>query len=1488
VAIVTGTYALGNRFKIGVTLSTNPNLRRDLEAHYSFDGGTVDWAASSNNVTDVAGGDDNATVQTDVAQYIYATSYDNTVRKIDSNGTEVWSFTGFTDDVYSIAVEPNGDYVYAGSHDIGTTLRKIDSAGNEVWSFTGFTDDVYSIAVVDNGSAIYAVSADSTLRKIDSNGTEVWSFTEFSVPVEGVSVEPDGSHVYAAGGGTVRKIDLTGTEVWSFTGFGADVTSVAVVDDGSVVYAGSEDTTLRKIDSTGSEVWSYSILGGYDVTSVAVEPDGSHVYAGRSDGYITKFDSTGTDIWFAGASDITLGVAVADDGSSVYQTVLSNSWLKKYDSSGNEVWSFTGFTSEVSDVAVTQPTPLSSKDYATSGRLGQGVTLSGLSQAIDAGTIGSNIQTVALWIKPDSDTEEVLQLSSSVDIAISSGSVSTTGFSSPTVYVDGQQTTGGVTAGEWHHIVVTDSSNITADSVKLGEVGGTYYEGAMDDVRFYSRALNETDRQRLFELGATTRINTTISGNEELRNAQVLHYPFDGGTINWALGGKNVADTVGAKNATLSSGDTTHSYHIVELGTLFKVDSTGTEVWSFTGFADEGEGVAVVPDGSAVYGISIDTTLRKIDSTGSEVWSFTGFTSAVSGVAVEDDGSHVYGASYDATLRKIDDQGSEVWSFQGYDDYVGGVAVEDDGSFVYAIGRFDFGQHSLRKIDSSGNEIWSFAVSDQIADVAVDAEGDHIYIAMYDSTLRKIDSAGNEVWSFTGFTGRVLGVAVESDSQYVYAGSYDTTLRKIDSTGTEVWSFTAFPELVNDIAIEADANLYVGSADNTLRKIDTQGNEAWSFSGVASNVEDVSVEQPSGPSPASYAAQGRLGQGLNLSDNSNSVDAGNVGSNIQTVALWVKPDSDTEDVLQLSTSINISLSSGSISTVGFTSPTVYVDGEQAASGIEAGQWHHIVVTDTSNITADAVKIGEVSGSYYNGAIDDFRLFATALSDRLIQRVYELGQSTRVGVTVASAGEAETQLAAHWTFDGASVDWSSNLNNVADRAGHNDASLSSIGFSQHVYIADEYNYTLRKIDKDGNEVWAASVGAEPADVAVEPDGSHAYSVAYQGGVRKIDSSGNEVWSFTGFGSGVNTGIESVAVTDDGNAVYAGSYDQTLRKIDSTGTEVWSFGFGGSVYGIAVEPDGSYVYAVSASGDSTLRKIDSQGSEVWSFTGFTNGVVAVAVEDDGSYVYAGSWDNTLRKIDSTGTEVWSFTGFSDAVWEVAVEQDGSHIYAGSADSTLRKIDSTGTEVWSFTGFTDLVKGAAVSDNGSFVYAGGGGTDDTLRKIDSQGNEVWSFSISNPVDFEGVEGVALEQPDGPASQEYAIQGRLGQALSFTGNDNSVNAGTVGSNIQTVAFWIKPDSDTEEVMQLSSSVDIAISSGSVSTSGFTSPTVYVDGQQTSSGVTAGEWHHIVVTDSSNITADSVKLGEVGGTYYEGVMDDVRLYTGVLSSKEIERLGGN
>jgi len=181
--------------------------------------------------------------------------------------------------------------------------------------------------------------------------------------------------------------------------------------------------------------------------------------------------------------------------------------------------------------------------------------------------------------------------------------------------------------------------------------------------------------------------------------------------------------------------------------------------------------------------------------------------------------------------------------------------------------------------------------------------------------------------------------------------------------------------------------------------------------------------------------------------------------------------------------------------------------------------------------------------------------------------------------------------------------------------------------------------------------------------------------------------------------------------------------------------------------------------------------------------------------------------------------------------------------------------------------------------------------------------------------------------------VVGKLGQALSFDGVDDYVDAGTsnvfnLSSSPFSVGVWIKPndftmyngatprivikrtDANNGWMLNLDSTVDTSVcSTNSVSfvmvRSGTSAPFVCYNGP----ALSTGQWYYVVgVSDGTNLSiyingslasvgteGVSYGLGSLnnlsigwrsdGSGYYNGLIDEVRIYNRALTADEIKRL---
>ena len=143
------------------------------------------------------------------------------------------------------------------------------------------------------------------------------------------------------------------------------------------------------------------------------------------------------------------------------------------------------------------------------------------------------------------------------------------------------------------------------------------------------------------------------------------------------------------------------------------------------------------------------------------------------------------------------------------------------------------------------------------------------------------------------------------------------------------------------------------------------------------------------------------------------------------------------------------------------------------------------------------------------------------------------------------------------------------------------------------------------------------------------------------------------------------------------------------------------------------------------------------------------------------------------------------------------------------------------------------------------------------------------------------------GSLSQNSSTYGVLGQALTFNGVDDYATTTTLGSGLKTISFWMKAlENTSRKIINIDGTDQIELNeSGEVVATSFPGTTnIYIDGV-VSTQTTQGEWHHVVITDTTGVNGSTFELGRVGSSYFSGSLDDVRVYTRVLTLSEIKQL---
>ena len=107
--------------------------------------------------------------------------------------------------------------------------------------------------------------------------------------------------------------------------------------------------------------------------------------------------------------------------------------------------------------------------------------------------------------------------------------------------------------------------------------------------------------------------------------------------------------------------------------------------------------------------------------------------------------------------------------------------------------------------------------------------------------------------------------------------------------------------------------------------------------------------------------------------------------------------------------ISIDADNNEISPINFPgTPEIYINGITGSS-ITAGEWYHVVITDTSGVSTSALDIARNSSGYYDGAIDEFRLSNMVRSEYWIATEYNNQKEPGSFYSVGAEGTPFTDL-----------------------------------------------------------------------------------------------------------------------------------------------------------------------------------------------------------------------------------------------------------------------------------------------------------------------------------------------------------------------------------------------------------------------------------------------------------------------------------------------
>jgi sugar lactone lactonase YvrE len=849
-------------------------------------------------------------------------------------------------------------------------------------------------------------------------------------------------------------------------------------------------------------------------------------------------------------------------------------------------------------------------------------------------------------------------------------------------------------------------------------------------------------------------------------------------------------------------------------GTITTVAGNGTNGFSGDGgLATSGElrgpsGVAVDTAGNLFIADQQNGRIRKVDTAGI-ITTVAGGGSPPDGLG---DGGPATSAQLNGPVR---------------------VAVDPAGHLFVA----DAGNNRIRMVDPAGmiatvagGLAQGPALSIGQMPVGVVVSGFFVYVADFSRyVVRRIDTrtgneivvAGNGTFGFSGDGGPAtsaqlgfwLGVAADSAGNLFIADRDNQRIRKVDTAGTittvagtGAGGFSGDGGPATDaqlsapsgVAVDAAGNLFIADISNDrIRKVDTAGtittvagNGTWGFSGDGGPATNAELNGPQG---VTVDPAGNLFIADSWNNRIRKVDTagtittvagtGGGGPVVPTPASW----SDN----QANTTVAGNGDGGPATSAQLFNP----------SGVTVDLAGNLFIADTGNSRIRKVDttgtITTVAGTGTNGFSGDG---GPATSAQL---------STPLGVAVDPA--SNLFIADSWNNRIRKVDTAGTITTVAGNgtggfsgdggpatkaefSGPSDVAVDPAG---NLFIADQYNQRIRKVDTtgtittvagngtngfsgDGGPATGAQLGG-PSGVAVDAAGDLFIADTGNNRIRTVDTAGTIATiagngiagsGFAGFSGdgGPATSAQlndpsGVTVDAAGNLFIVDTNNERIRKIDAAGV-IRTVAGGGS------PPDG-----LGDGGPATSARL----SLVYEY----QNARGVAVDAAGNLFIADFDNQRIRKVNTAGTITTvagnGASGFSgdggpatgaqlNGPVGVAVDAAGNLFIADFWNYRIREVDITGTittiagtgDCCGFSGDGGPATNAQLSaPSGVTVDAAG-----NLFIADTGNNRIRTVDPAGTIATVAGSGIGGFSGDGGPATDAQLNVPLGVTVDLAGN--------------------------------------------------------------------------------------------------------------------------
>ncbi len=288
-----------------------------------------------------------------------------------------------------------------------------------------------------------------------------------------------------------------------------------------------------------------------------------------------------------------------------------------------------------------------------------------------------------------------------------------------------------------------------------------------------------------------------------------------------------------------------------------------------------------------------------------------------------------------------------------------------------------------------------------------------------------------------------------------------------------------------------------------------------------------------------------------------------------------------------------------------------------------------------------------------------------------------------------------------------------------------------------------------------------------------------------------------------------------------------------------------------------------------------------ADVWSYVNVIYNASELAssrvrVYKDGKEI-SGSVTGTLPSSVTTGTTSLLKIGASDSGSFTALNAIFDEVklypYALSYDQLL--IDMNGKNALQLGSLSTDADGITASNSATRESCVPGDSSACAAPIGW-----WKFDENTGANANDTSGNGYS---GAISGATWVTGKMGGAVNFAGGSDAVTV-TGSLSTKTVEFWINPTTTTQNIMDLrtaATAASISVSSGTIAATGFTSPSIYVNGISTST-LTANTWQFVTITTSTAITANAIRFGRISSTSLSGKLDGIMFFDYVRTPAQI------